>query len=106
MKEINKFYKKQDPPNDVLSELYEEHKDKFEDEYRQKLFQLGEKELVREAMNKYARTKGQSTAKISFLALNSKSQRKILNAYFKDETGYEKMDNLVDRLKLYKVFNP
>lgn len=55
-------------------------------------------------MNKYNRVKGQ--AKINFLALNKSSRQKILNAYFKDETCNEKMDNLVERLKLYKVFNP
>ena len=52
-------------------------------------------------MNKY---KPSGQAKINFLALNKKSKEKLLNAYFKDLTSHEKMDNLVDRLKLYKVF--
>ena len=53
-------------------------------------------------MNKYVRTTGQ--AKINYLALTRKSQKKLTNAYFKDETCYEKMDNFVDRLKVHKVF--
>ena len=55
-------------------------------------------------MKKYSGTYGQ--AKINFLALGKKSKSKLLSAYFKDKTSNEKMDNFLDRLKVYKVFKP
>ena len=34
------------------------HQDRFEQEYKRKLFEVGEEQLAVEAMDKYSRTKG------------------------------------------------
>ena len=54
-----------------------------------------------EAMSKYDKYHGQS--KIGFLALSKKSQQKILNSYFKNETCGEKMDELLEKLRRHRV---
>lgn len=99
----SKLFENKEIDQEALDQLFLKHQDKFDHEYKQKLFELGKKELVNEAMNKYHKTKGQ--AKLHFLALDKHSQSKLDSSYFKDETCHEKMDNLVDRLKLYKVLN-
>lgn len=53
-------------------------------------------QLTQEAKIKYDLSMGQ--AKVNYLALNKKSQQKLENSYFKDETSNEKMDNLMERL--------
>ena len=64
--------------------------------------ELGEGELSQEAMLKYTQMHGQ--AKVNFLALSKKSKTRLLNSYFKDETSNEKMDNLLERMKKYRIF--
>ena len=63
---------------------------------------MGENELCSEAKIKYDQILG--SAKVNFLALNKKSRKRLLNAYFRDSTSEEKMDNLMSRLQLYRIF--
>ena len=69
----------------MLQKFFIDHQDKFDDEYKRKLFEFNQQESTRELMSKYDRSSGQ--AKINYLALNRKSQKKINNAYFKEETS-------------------
>ena len=63
-----------------LAEEYEGHVKNFDNCYKQQLFELGEIELRREEQNKYAKFHGQ--AKMTYLALNQKSRKRLKNAYF------------------------
>ena len=74
--------KSQEIPQHKLTEIFKNHANRFDEEYKKKLFQLGEGELSKEAKLKYNQIMGQ--AKVNFLALNKKSQKKLLNTYFKD----------------------
>ena len=62
---------KNEPSQNKLMKIFKSHQERFDEEYKQKLFELGEKELAAEAMEKYIKTQGQ--AKINYLALNKKS---------------------------------
>ena len=58
-------------PPEKLKELFVGHQDRFDEEYKQKLFKLGEAELTQEAKIKYDMTLGQ--AKVNYLALSKRS---------------------------------
>ena len=93
--------KSQEIPLHRLTEIFKNHANRFDEEYKKKLFQLGKGELSEEAKLKYNQTMGQ--AKVNFLALSKKSQKKLQNAYFKDQASSEKMDNLISRLQRNKI---
>ena len=80
-----------------LLEEYLAHWGQFDSAYKKQLFELGQIELRREEQNKYAKFHGQ--AKMTYLALDKKSRKKLGNAYFKDKLSNEKMDNLIDNMK-------
>ena len=71
--------------------------------YKQQLFELGEVEVRREEQNKYAKHHGQ--AKMTYLALDAKSRKRLGNAYFKESLSNERMDNLVEEMKGHGIFN-
>ena len=96
-------YHEREPKQFRLIEIYESHKHKFDAAYKQKLFQYGEDVLRKEEAVKYDRVEGQ--AKINFYALSKKSKNKLLNAYFRNETNNDKMDNLIEKLKSHRVFS-
>ena len=51
--------------------MFIDHRQKFDEDYKKKLFEFGVTELQQEAMEKYDKVSGQ--ARLNFLALNKKS---------------------------------
>ena len=45
-----------EPSQNMLTKIFMSHHDRFDEEYKRQLFELGEKELAHEAMEKYAKT--------------------------------------------------
>ena len=79
----SKIYDGREPLKYKLMSLFMAHQDRFEKECKQKLFEFCEEVLEDESMKKYDKLNGQ--AKLNFLALNKKSQKKLINAYFRSE---------------------
>ena len=62
------MYEGREPRKYKLIKLFMEHEAKFSEEYKSKLFELGEGIAEEEQMSKYDKIGGQ--AKLNFLALN------------------------------------
>ena len=77
------------------------HQDSFEQEFKDRLFEFGEEIMAAETMQKYKKKEG--SAKMNFLSLSKKSQSRILDSYFKNETNGERMDEFMKRLRWHRV---
>ena len=67
----SKLFEGKEPSKYKLIKMFIDHRQKFDEDYKKKLFEFGVTELQQEAMEKYDKVSGQ--ARLNFLALNKKS---------------------------------